>query len=93
MVYPSIDPRLGEYTFDEIVIHVRNYMRYYINEKFLRGDITTNASTQRNPLIRFQGIRGSGGNLAQLSRMDDRGITEGAGWQRRIQFYPAVYTI
>ncbi len=52
MVYPSIDPRLGEYTFDEIVIHVRNYMRYYINEKFLRGDITTNASTQRNPLIR-----------------------------------------
>lgn len=52
MVYPSIDPRLGEYTFDEIVSHVRNYMRYYINEKFLRGDITTNAATQRNPLIR-----------------------------------------
>lgn len=52
MVYPSIDPRLGEYTFDEIVIHVRNYMRYYINEKFLRGDITTNAATQRNPFIR-----------------------------------------
>ena len=29
-----------------------NYMRYYINEKLLRGDITTNAATQRNPLIR-----------------------------------------
>lgn len=28
-------------------------MRYYINSKFLRGDITTNASTQRNPLIRI----------------------------------------
>lgn len=52
MIYPSIDPRLGEYTFDEIVAHVHNYMRYYINEKFLRGDITTNASTQRNPFIR-----------------------------------------
>lgn len=52
MVYPSIDPRLGEYTFDEIVAHVHNYMRYYINEKFLRGDITTNAATQRNPAIR-----------------------------------------
>ncbi len=52
MVYPSIDPRLGEYTFDEIVVHVHNYMRYYINEKFLRGDITTNAATQRNPVIR-----------------------------------------
>lgn len=53
MVYPSVDPRLGEYSFEEIVTHVHNYMRYYINEKFLRGDITTNASTKRNPLIRI----------------------------------------
>lgn len=52
MVYPFVDPRLGDYTFEEIVQHVHNYMRYYINEKFLRGDITTNASTQRNPFIR-----------------------------------------
>lgn len=52
MVYPSIDPRLGEYSFEEIITHVHNYMRYYINEKFLRGDITTNAATQRNPFIR-----------------------------------------
>ncbi len=53
MVYPSIDPRLGDYTFEEIVTHVHNYMRYYINEKFLRGDITTNAATKRNPFIRI----------------------------------------
>lgn len=53
MVYPSIDPRLGDYTFEEIVLQVHNYMRYYINEKFLRGDITTNANTQRNPFIRI----------------------------------------
>ncbi len=52
MVYPSVDPRLGTYRFEEVVSHVHNYMRYYINEKFLRGDITTNASTKRNPLIR-----------------------------------------
>lgn len=52
MIYPGIDPRMGAYTFPEIVAHVRGYMRYYINEKFLRGDITTNASTQRNPFIR-----------------------------------------
>lgn len=52
MIYPGIDPRLGEYSFEEIVTHVHNYMRYYINEKFLRGDITTNAATQRNPFIR-----------------------------------------
>ncbi len=52
MVYPSIDPRLGEYTFEEIITQVHFYMRYYINEKFLRGDITTNAATQQNPVIR-----------------------------------------
>lgn len=45
MVYPSIDPRLGDYTFEEIVEQVHHYMKYYISEKFLRGDITTNAAT------------------------------------------------
>ncbi len=53
MIYPSVDPRLGEYTFEEIVAHVHNYMRYYINEKTLRGDITTNARTQSNSFIRI----------------------------------------
>ena len=53
MIYPSIDPRLGTYTFEEIIKHVHNYMQFYINEKYLRGDITTNAATQRNPLIRI----------------------------------------
>jgi NRPS condensation-like uncharacterized protein len=52
MIYPGIDPRLGEYTFEEIVTHVHNYMRYYVNEKYLRGEITTNASTQWNAFIR-----------------------------------------
>lgn len=52
MVYPGIDPRLGEYTFEEIITQVHHYMRYYINSKFLRGDITTNAATQQNPFIR-----------------------------------------
>ena len=52
MIYPSIDPRLGDYTFEEIIKQVHHYMRYYINDKFLRGDITTNAATQQNPIIR-----------------------------------------
>ncbi len=52
MIYPGVDPRLGAYTFPEIVEQVHHYMRYYLNEKLLRGDITTNAATQRNPLIR-----------------------------------------
>lgn len=53
MIYPAVDPRLGDYSFDEIIQHVHNYMQYHINEKFLRGDITTNAATQQNPFIRI----------------------------------------
>ncbi len=52
MIYPGVDPRLGDYSFEEIVVQVQNYMHYHINEKLLRGDITTNAATQRNPFIR-----------------------------------------
>lgn len=52
MIYPGIDPRLGEYTFEEIVTHVHNYMKYYLNDKFLCGEITTNAATTINPFIR-----------------------------------------
>ena len=53
MVYPSIDPRMGDYTFEDILTHVHHYMRYYINEKFMNADITTNAATQQHPVIRI----------------------------------------
>lgn len=53
MVYPSIDPRMGEFTFEEILQHVHHYMRYSINPKFLNADIVTNTSVQQNPLIRI----------------------------------------
>ena len=53
MVYPSIDPRMGNYTFEDILTQVHHYMRYYINDKFLNADITTNVVTQQNPFIRI----------------------------------------
>lgn len=53
MVYPSVDPRMGDYTFEDIVIQVHHFMRYYINNKFLNADITTNAAVTRNPFIRI----------------------------------------
>ena len=53
MVYPSIDPRMGDYSFEDILTQVHHYMRYYINDKFLNADITTNAMTQKNPFIRI----------------------------------------
>lgn len=53
MIYPAIDTRLGEYTFEEILVQVHHYMRYYINAKFLNGDITTNLAIQTNPIARI----------------------------------------
>lgn len=52
MVYPSIDPRMGDYTFEEILVQVHHFMRFYINDKFLNADITTNAAVTKNLLIR-----------------------------------------
>lgn len=53
MLYPGIDPRLGEYTFEEIVKQVHHFMQYYINPKFLNADITKNANTQQSIWIRM----------------------------------------
>lgn len=53
MVYPSIDPRMGDYTFEEIVTQVHYYMRYYINNKFLNADITTNTAILQKPFVRI----------------------------------------
>jgi len=53
MLYPTIDPRLGEYTFEEIVQQTRFFARYSLNDKFLKADITTNARTTQNLAVRM----------------------------------------
>ena len=53
MIYPSVDPRLGIYSFDEVVNHVHHYMQLYIEKNFLMGEINTNAAAQKNPVARI----------------------------------------
>ena len=53
MIYPGIDPRLGEYTFEEIVTQVHNFMRYYLNEKLLLGRYHYERGDPENPFIRI----------------------------------------
>lgn len=53
MVYPYIDPRLGEYTFEDTLKFVHTYLRYSVNDKLLCGDITTNLATQQNLFSRI----------------------------------------
>ena len=50
---PAIDPRLGEYSFDEIVSKVHHYMRHEVDSKVLNQQITRNVKGEMNTFIRL----------------------------------------
>lgn len=52
-INPGIDPRLGIYTFEEVLHLSHYYMRYHLNEKFLVAGIATNVASERNLFIRI----------------------------------------
>lgn len=52
-VTPGIDPRLGRFTFEEILEQVHHYMRFELNEKLLKQQIARNMHGETNPLIRL----------------------------------------
>ncbi|MBR1585816.1 MAG: alcohol acetyltransferase [Clostridia bacterium] len=52
-VNPGIDPRLGDYTFEEIAREVHAFMRYQVNPKLLSAVIATNVADEKNLLIRL----------------------------------------
>lgn len=52
-VMPGIDPRLGEYTFDEILKIVYHTMRVEVDNKFINQQITRNVGSEKNPFVRI----------------------------------------
>lgn len=52
-VIPELDPRLGEYTFDEICNVVKHKMGAEITAKNMSKVIATNVNDERNPLVRI----------------------------------------
>ncbi|OQY32190.1 MAG: hypothetical protein B6241_12200 [Spirochaetaceae bacterium 4572_59] len=52
-VEPWIDPRLGEYTLEEIAAKVHHYMHYEVDRKFLNQQITRNVKGELNILGRL----------------------------------------
>ena len=50
---PEIDPRLGEYTFDEICKVIQHKMGSEITPKHMSTVIATNVNDERNPLVRL----------------------------------------
>lgn len=49
---PCIDPRLGDYTFPEVVEQVRYQLRLELSRPLMQGNITGNVSFQKNPILK-----------------------------------------
>jgi hypothetical protein len=52
-INPFIDPRLGEYTFEEIARTVHTFLQYYNNPKLLGAIISANVQDEKKLLIRL----------------------------------------
>ena len=52
-VEPGIDPRLGEFTFEEIITKVHYYMRTQLDHRFIRRQIVRNVQGENNPFIKI----------------------------------------
>ena len=50
---PELDPRLGEYRFDEICQLIRHKMGLELTPKHMSRVIATNVNDERNPLVRL----------------------------------------
>ncbi|MBO5778480.1 MAG: hypothetical protein J6R82_02815, partial [Clostridia bacterium] len=51
-VTPSIDPKLGQYSFEEIIRVVHHQLGLELTEKQLRTRITKNVSSELNPILK-----------------------------------------
>lgn len=51
-VTPGIDPRYGQYSFDEVLLAVHHYMRSEVTEKLLGAKISTNVRSENNKMLR-----------------------------------------
>ena len=52
-IIPELDPRLGEYSFDEICQVIRHKMGLELTQKHMSRVIATNVNDERNPVVRL----------------------------------------
>lgn len=52
-INPGIEPRYGDYTFDEIVSDVHHFMKMNLKEKYLNAVMSSNLGDELNPLVRI----------------------------------------
>lgn len=49
----GLEPRLGNYTFEEVITLVHHFLRYEVNEKFLRSRVAANLRTEGTFFLRI----------------------------------------
>jgi NRPS condensation-like uncharacterized protein len=52
VVNPGIEPKYGEYTFEEVLKNVHHFMQYETSEKHANARLARNVKSERNPLVR-----------------------------------------
>ncbi len=52
-INPGIEPRYGDYTFDEIVSDVHHFMKMNLKEKYLNAVMSSNLGDELNPMVRI----------------------------------------
>ena len=52
-VNPGVDPAYGDYTFEEMVMHIHHFMRLRLNEKYLNAVLSANVGNEKNPAMRI----------------------------------------
>lgn len=72
-VTPGIDPRLGYYSFEDILKTVYHYMRVEVNDRYISQQIRRNVRGEIHPLMRLTPlfIKTSGGRFI-YSRMGEK---------------------
>ncbi len=51
-INPSISPKLGEYTFEEILVQVKHFMGMNLTEKELKARFSKNVAAEKNIFVR-----------------------------------------
>ena len=53
MVYPAIDPRMGDYSLEEVLRLVHHQLGADLNEKEMRARITTNVRSEKSIFVKI----------------------------------------
>jgi NRPS condensation-like uncharacterized protein len=51
-VTPVVDPRLGHYSFEEIIKYVKNFMEIQVDKRYINQMISRNVKNERNVFLR-----------------------------------------